>query len=96
MDDEIRETIRSLLKDDPWRLITPVQVYHEMGKRGRCCGCFPGLVDLILETTEHYHLEMTSDRSTVISFINKLKKEHEQCETARILAQRKKAAIKVA
>ena len=85
-----------MLDVDPWRLITPVQVYHEMGKRGRCCGCFPGLVDLILETTELYHLELTTDRSTVISFINKLKKEHEQCETARMLAKRKLAQIKVA
>ena len=25
---------------------------------GRCCGCFPNVVDIIVEVTEKYHLQM--------------------------------------
>lgn len=49
---ELIEVIDELLAADSWRMITPVLVYHEMGRRGRCCGCFPTVVDLIVERTE--------------------------------------------
>ena len=54
---EIRETIRTFLDEDCWQLIVPGKVYHAMQKRGRCCGCFPNVVDLIVDTTREYHLE---------------------------------------
>ena len=40
--------INSLLDEDCWQLIVPAKVYHAMQKRGRCCGCFPNVVDIIL------------------------------------------------
>jgi len=94
--EEIVSVIRDMLFADEWQLIVPVQVYHEMGKRGRCCSCFPNLVALIVETTEAFHREMESDETTVISFINRLKEKHEQCETARMLARHKLNRSKVA
>lgn len=96
MEDEIQSVITSLLKADPWQLIVPNQVYHEMGKRGKCCSCFPRLVDLIVDTTHAYHLEMKTDEQKVLKFITKLKQKHHQCETARMLARHQLTKTRVA
>ncbi|OCW58627.1 (2Fe-2S)-binding protein [Hoeflea olei] len=48
---EIEAAVERLLAEDPWRLIVPSTVYHAMGRRGRCCGCFPDVVALIAEVT---------------------------------------------
>ena len=96
MKDEIKSIILSMLKADPWRLIVPNQVYHEMGKRGKCCGCFPQLVELIVETSEQFHQDMKTDEKQVVQFIAKLKKKHHQCETARMLANHRLKKIRAA
>lgn len=93
---EIVSVIRKLLCDEPWQLIIPLQVYHELGKRGRCCGCFPHLVDIIVKTSEQFHLEMEADEKKIVNFIEKLKEKHQQCETARMLARQKIDKPKVA
>lgn len=49
---EIEAAVERLLADDPWRLIVPSTVYHSMRVRGRCCGCFPDVVEIIAEVTE--------------------------------------------
>lgn len=48
---EIEAAVERLLKDDPWQLIVPSTVYHAIGQRGRCCGCFPDVVEIIAEVT---------------------------------------------
>jgi len=96
MEDEIKAVIIDLLKTDPWQLVVPNQVYHEMGKRGKCCGCFPRLVDLIVDTTQQFHVEMKTDEQKVLQFITKLKKKHYQCETARMLARHRMTKISAA
>lgn len=55
---EIRDVVQDFLRDDPWGLIVPAKVYRELGKRGRCCGCFPNVVDIITKLTEDYHLQI--------------------------------------
>ncbi|MEM9279043.1 MAG: (2Fe-2S)-binding protein [Pseudomonadota bacterium] len=96
MEDEIRGVITDLLKADPWQLIVPLQVYHEMGKRGKCCGCFPRLVDMIVETSRQFHMDMQTDEQRVVQFITKLKEKHHQCETARMLARHRMNKIRAA
>ena len=54
-EDEIATVVRDLLDVDRWSLVVPNMVYHEMGKRGRCCGCFPNVVDIIVKTSAEYH-----------------------------------------
>jgi bacterioferritin-associated ferredoxin len=88
-DNDIREVITSLLDEDCWQLIVPGKVYHAMGKRGRCCGCFPTVVDLIISTTEDYHARRQSEGSEVIDFIDRLKRFHEEQQAA--LAERRRA-----
>ena len=55
MEREIEDTIIQLLDQDPWNLIVPAKVYHTLQKRGRCCGCFPNVVETIIRVTENYH-----------------------------------------
>lgn len=51
---EINEAIEGLIADDAYRLITPGVVYRELGKRGKCCGCFPQVVSLIVQRLEEF------------------------------------------
>ena len=53
---EIEDVVRTFLLADPWQLVVPNKVYHEMGKRGKCCGCFPSVVDIIIRTTRDFHM----------------------------------------
>ena len=52
---EIEQTIIDMLDEDAWQLIVPAKVYHRLQKRGRCCGCFPNVVETIIRVTEDYH-----------------------------------------
>ncbi len=75
---EIEETIISLLDEDCWQLIVPAKVYHAMEKRGRCCDCFPNVVDIIIRTTEAYHNGRPSTEADIFDFMARLKQFHEE------------------
>ena len=49
---EIEAAVEKLLAEDPWQLIVPSKLYHSMRIRGRCCGCFPDVVEIIGAVTE--------------------------------------------
>lgn len=83
-ENDIREVITALLDEDCWQLIVPAKVYHAMQKRGRCCGCFPRVVDLIIETTAEYHARRQSTEADVCDFLSRLKKFHEENRRADI------------
>lgn len=95
-DREIRQVVAELLAEDPWRLIVPVQVYHAMRRRGRCCGCFPRVVDLIIETTEAFHRQRAVSDGEIVAILDRLRDEHERCETARRLAQGRRGRSRAA
>jgi hypothetical protein len=85
---EIEKAVTALLDKDAWQLITPGVVYHAMKQRGRCCGCFPEVISIIVETTERYHRERETPDEQIRPFIQKIRAEHERCETARMFARR--------
>lgn len=85
--EEIESTILELLEEDPWQLIVPLQVYHLLEKRGRCCGCFPNVVDIIVRTVKTYHEEHETPAAEIVSLVDRLKQKHEQCITAQRLAR---------
>ncbi|MBB4066054.1 (2Fe-2S)-binding protein [Gellertiella hungarica] len=72
-DKEIRETIVSMLEEDCWQLIVPLKVYRAMEKRGRCCGCFPNVVDIIVETTEAFHRDRQSPQEQVVTYLDRIR-----------------------
>jgi hypothetical protein len=70
---EIVRTITALLDQDRWQLIVPAKVYHALGKRGRCCGCFPNVVETIIRVTEEYHRRVPSDAPDVGSHLDRVR-----------------------
>jgi hypothetical protein len=70
---EIERAIVSLLDQDPWQLIVPAKVYHTLSKRGRCCGCFPNVVETIIRVTEEYHRRSGRGDAEVITFIDRVR-----------------------
>lgn len=87
MRSEIEEVVADLLDKDAWQLITPGTVYHAMKKRGKCCSCFPRVIDVIVEVTERYHRARQTPDDQILPYIQKIQAEHERCETARMLAR---------
>ncbi|MCE6076190.1 (2Fe-2S)-binding protein [Agrobacterium vitis] len=75
---EIRDTITDFLEQDCWQLIVPAKVYHAMEKRGRCCGCFPNVVDIIVSTTQAFHAQRNSDGENLVNFMERLKRFQEE------------------
>ncbi len=72
-DDEIIDAIRRLLDKDCWQLIVPAKVYHALSRRGRCCSCFPDVIDLIVRTTADYHAAQASSQAEIEAIIARLK-----------------------
>jgi hypothetical protein len=70
---EIEDTIVELLDLDPWQLIVPAKVYHTLKKRGRCCGCFPNVVETIIQVTEDYHLRLGARDSEIVPFLDRVR-----------------------
>ena len=54
---EIEAVIERLLADDPYAVLTPNLLYHQLGKRGRCCSCFPHVTEILIE-----HSTLTRER----------------------------------
>lgn len=70
---EIEDTIIQLLEKDPWTLIVPAKVYHTLQKRGRCCGCFPNVVETIIRVTEEYHARSETSGEEIVSHMDRVK-----------------------
>ena len=77
-DREIRETIIGLLEEDCWQLIVPLKVYRAMEKRGRCYGCFPNVVDIIIETTEAFHRDRATPEAEVVPYLERIRNFKEE------------------
>ena len=70
---EIERTILGLLEADPWQLIVPAKVYHTLAKRGRCCGCFPNVVETIIRVTEAYHSRSDTGQAEIVSYLDRVR-----------------------
>jgi bacterioferritin-associated ferredoxin len=70
---EIEDVVRELLADDPWQLIVPAKVYHTLSKRGRCCGCFPNVVDTIIRVTEEFHRQPGGGEPEIVTFLDRVR-----------------------
>lgn len=80
---DIEEVIVDFLNADQWQLITPGKVFQAMSARGKCCGCFPGVIDIIVETTERYHALMESPAPKVVDLLNRIAAQRSRMETAK-------------
>lgn len=72
---DIEECVTAFLEEDPWQFVTAGKVYREMEKRGRCCACFPGVVDIIVRVSEEHHRLLASPETKVIDFMARIKEQ---------------------
>lgn len=77
-DRDISDIVVSFLRDDPWQVITPGKVYKAMAERGKCCSCFPGVIDIIVKTSTDYHKSLASPEAEVIDFVARLTAERQK------------------
>ncbi|MEM0900053.1 MAG: (2Fe-2S)-binding protein [Pseudomonadota bacterium] len=87
---DIADTVRDFLRVDEWQLVTVGMVYHALESRGKCCGCFPNAIGVIVETTERWHRELLHSDDVVVPFVARIRAEHERCETVRKLDRLRK------
>ncbi|MEM7424838.1 MAG: (2Fe-2S)-binding protein [Pseudomonadota bacterium] len=73
---EIEEVIVDLLREDPWQLVVPLQVYGLLSKRGKCCGCFPNVSGLIVKTTQRFHAELATPEAEIVSLLGRLRRRN--------------------
>lgn len=69
----MEEAVIALLERDPWQLIVPAKVYHTLQKRGRCCGCFPNVVETIIRVTEQFHRRGDEGEPESITFLDRVR-----------------------
>jgi bacterioferritin-associated ferredoxin len=44
--------IEEILAEDPYAVLTPGLLYHRLGRRGKCGGCFPQISRILVEHGE--------------------------------------------
>lgn len=87
---DIEGVVRGFLNADAWQLITVGMVYHALQKRGKCCGCFPNAISVIVETSAQWHREQKSPEAEIISLLDRMRSEHDRCETFKMLVGKQK------
>lgn len=80
---DIEGVVMDFLHADEWQLITPGKVYQAISARGKCCGCFPGVIDIIVETTQRYHAQMQSPEPKVVDLLKRIADQRLRMETAK-------------
>jgi|MGYP001398923331 BFD-like [2Fe-2S] binding domain. len=70
---EIVSVIDEMLAADPWQLIVPGKIYRAMEKRGKCCGCFPNVIDIIVRTVQEHHVRLQSEHSAAEALVSRLR-----------------------
>lgn len=91
-DRDIEAVIRELLAEDPWRLVVPVQIYRLLEKRGKCCGCFPNVVSIILRVTEAVHDELATPEPLRVVHLRLVHSEHQKRNALRAQMRNGRAA----
>jgi bacterioferritin-associated ferredoxin len=80
---DIEQVVVDFLNEDEWQLITPGKVFQAVSARGKCCGCFPGVIDIIVETTENYHTLMNSPAPKVVDLLARIADQRVRMESVK-------------
>ncbi|MCB1386868.1 MAG: (2Fe-2S)-binding protein [Nitratireductor sp.] len=93
---EIEEVVHGFLDQDAWQLITVGKVYHAMEKRGKCCGCFPNAIAIIVECVEAWHRRHETPEAELLVFVARtrdvLGRQEKQRAEARSAVSARRAA----
>jgi len=88
---EIEDIILEFLAEDCWQLVVPGRIFNAAKKRGRCCGCFPNIVETIIKVTEKYHLERHADAEQSVIFLDKVRALREKFRSKDYYERRSKS-----
>jgi bacterioferritin-associated ferredoxin len=80
---DIESVVHEFLARDAWQLITVGMVYHAMEKRGKCCGCFPNAIAVIVKCVELWHRGNATPEAEIIQFVARTRDVLSQQETRR-------------
>ncbi len=70
---EIEDVINSLLEEDCWQLIVPGKIYKVLAERGKCCCCFPNILETIIRVSENFHRLHNRDEAEIISYLDRVR-----------------------
>ena len=57
---DVESVIEEILAADPYAVLTPNLLYHRLGRRGKCCGCFPHVSRILVEHGTRVRLTIES------------------------------------
>lgn len=72
-DVDIVAAVVEMLDQDPWQLIVPGKVYRALEKRGKCCACFPNVVEIIVQTVESHHARQKSEPDAAQRHVSRIR-----------------------
>jgi bacterioferritin-associated ferredoxin len=72
-DGDVAAAVVEMLDQDPWQLIVPGKVYRTLEKRGKCCSCFPNVVEIIVNTVKDYHERRRSEPDEALKLVSRLR-----------------------
>lgn len=82
-ENDIKSVVHDFLASDAWQLITVGMVYHAMEKRGKCCGCFPNAIAVIIKYVEAWHRENATPEAEILQFVARTRDVLREQETRR-------------
>jgi len=88
---EIEDIILEFLNEDCWQLVVPGRIFNAAKKRGRCCGCFPNIVETIIKVTENYHLKHPFDTQRSVIFLEDVRRLREKFRSKDYHERRRKS-----
>jgi len=59
---DIEEAIEAILAEDSYAVLTPGLIYHRLGRRGKCGGCFPHAVRIMVEHGDAVRARLGADK----------------------------------
>ncbi|MEO1745915.1 MAG: (2Fe-2S)-binding protein [Pseudomonadota bacterium] len=71
-EEDIEAVVHGFMERDAWQLVTVGMVYHALEKRGKCCGCFPNAISIIVRAVEAWHHANDTPAAEIYSFVDQL------------------------
>jgi bacterioferritin-associated ferredoxin len=72
-DEDVAAAVVEMLDQDAWQLIVPGKVYRALERRGKCCSCFPNVVEIIVDTVQAYHERRRSEPDEALKLVSRLR-----------------------
>lgn len=69
---DIERTVYGLLDRNQWDIILPDAVYRALIQEGRCCGCYPLVIEEITRIVTQYHTQKHTPRAKIADLVQRI------------------------